>query len=70
MSLKLPGCSNCPPVRDMPPGQYNLALYYEQGRGGIARDDAEAARLLKLAADQGDISAQKELAELDKRQPK
>jgi TPR repeat protein len=39
-------------------------------RGGLAKDDHEAARLLKLAADQGDAKAQAELAELNKRLPK
>jgi hypothetical protein len=38
--------------------------------GGLAKDDNEAARPLKLAADQGDTKAQAELAELNKRLPK
>jgi TPR repeat protein len=38
--------------------QINLALLYEQGRGGLAKDDNEAARLYKLAADRGNAAAQ------------
>ena len=42
----------------------------QRNRGGLAKDDNEAARLLKLAADQGETKAQTELAELNKRLPK
>ena len=42
----------------------------QRNRGGLAKDDNEAARLLKLTADQGDTKAQTELAELNKRLPK
>jgi TPR repeat protein len=38
--------------------QYILASFYENGRGGLPRDDREVARLYKLAADQGDAEAQ------------
>ena len=38
-----------------------LAGFYEVGRGGLARDDREAARYYKLAADQGDAFAQNNL---------
>jgi TPR repeat protein len=31
---------------------------YRDGRGGLAKDDREAARLYKLAADQGDAGGQ------------
>jgi TPR repeat protein len=34
-----------------------LDFFYEQGRGGLAKDDREAARLYKLAADQGHLLA-------------
>jgi TPR repeat protein len=29
----------------------NLGVFYENGRGGLAKDDKEAARLFKLSAD-------------------
>jgi TPR repeat protein len=45
-------------------------IIQEQRGRGLAKDDNEAARLLKLAADQGDTKAQTELAELNKRLPK
>jgi hypothetical protein len=34
-------------------GQVNLGWLYENGRGGLLKDEREAARLYKLAADQG-----------------
>jgi TPR repeat protein len=34
---------------------------YENGRGGLPKDDREAARLYKLAADQGNTIAQTNL---------
>jgi TPR repeat protein len=34
--------------------QANLGIFYAAGRGGLARDDHEALRLSRLAADQGD----------------
>jgi len=37
--------------------QFNLALRYDFGQG-VSEDDAEAARLYRLAADQGDADAQ------------
>ena len=37
--------------------QYNLGLMYANGEG-VAEDDAEAARWLRLAADQGHAGAQ------------
>jgi TPR repeat protein len=33
-------------------------MFYAEGFGGLAKDDREAARLIKLAADQGDAAAQ------------
>jgi len=36
--------------------QANLASLYEQGRGSLPKDDDEAARLYKLAADQGNVT--------------
>jgi TPR repeat protein len=42
----------------------NLGIFYEQGRGGLPKDEREAARLYKLAADQGNASAQARLARL------
>jgi TPR repeat protein len=33
-----------------------------EGRGGVPRDKQEAARLLKLSADQGNEAAKKNLA--------
>ena len=38
-------------------GQYSLGLMYNNGRG-VPRDDAEAARWYRLAADQGLTEAQ------------
>ena len=43
-------------------GQANLGFLYETGRGGLPRDDAEAARLYRLAAEQGVPFAQNKLA--------
>jgi TPR repeat protein len=42
--------------------QYALGVFFEQGRGGQRQDDREAARLFKLAADQGHAAAQYNLA--------
>jgi TPR repeat protein len=44
--------------------QSNLGFFYEQGRGGLQKDDREAARLYKLAADQGNAYAQAALKRL------
>jgi hypothetical protein len=38
-----------------------LTPFYERGRGGLSKNDREAARLLKLAADQGIAAAQLKL---------
>jgi TPR repeat protein len=40
---------------------YNLGVFYEQGRGGLPKDEREAARRYKLAADQGHAKAQNNL---------
>jgi TPR repeat protein len=40
---------------------YNLGVFYEQGRGGLPKDEREAARRYKLAADQGHAKAQNKL---------
>jgi TPR repeat protein len=37
--------------------QFNLGVYYAQGRGGLPQDDREAARLFKLAVDHGHANA-------------
>jgi TPR repeat protein len=37
-----------------PQAQANLGAFYAIGRGGLARNDTEALRLSRLAADQGD----------------
>jgi tetratricopeptide (TPR) repeat protein len=42
-------------------GQNGLGALYANGRGGPTKDDGEAARLYKLAADQGDPFAQARL---------
>jgi TIR domain/Sel1 repeat len=42
-------------------GQANLGWSYENGRGGLPKDDREAARLYKLAADQGNAGSQANL---------
>jgi TPR repeat protein len=41
--------------------QFSLGVFYENGRGGLAKDDREAARLYKLAADRGFPQAQNNL---------
>jgi TPR repeat protein len=41
--------------------RYNLASFYETGRGDLPKDDVEAARLYRLAADQGFALAQSRL---------
>src|SRR5262245_12246090 len=41
--------------------QTNLGINYRDGLGGLAKDDHEAARLFKLAADQGNARAQSNL---------
>ena len=38
--------------------QSRLSLFYANGRGGLAKDEREAARLFRLAADQGYVLAQ------------
>jgi TPR repeat protein len=38
--------------------QVGLAYFYSNGSGGVAKDEREAARLYKLAADQGNALAQ------------
>jgi TPR repeat protein len=40
----------------------NLGIFYETGRGGLPKDEREAARLYKLAADEGEPMAQYHLA--------
>ena len=47
--------------------QGNLGHFYAQGRGGLPKDDREAARLYKLAADQGNENAKAALAGRDPR---
>jgi TPR repeat protein len=44
-------------------GQFVVGVCYEKGCGGIIKDKAEAARLFRLAADQGYATAQISLAE-------
>jgi hypothetical protein len=46
-----------PPGRHTPSAQYNLGVSYKNGNG-VAKDDAEALRLYRLAADQGFAKAQ------------
>ena len=47
----------------MKEAQYNLGVFYAQGRG-VRRDDRLAAHYYKLAADQGDAAAQADLGHL------
>ncbi|MGC2223810.1 MAG: sel1 repeat family protein, partial [Methylocella sp.] len=35
-----------------------LGIFYSEGNGGLPKDDREAARLYKLAADQGNADGQ------------
>jgi TPR repeat protein len=44
---------------------FNLAWSSSNGRGGLPKDDKEAARLYKLAADQGNAAAQAHLGPMD-----
>ena len=48
-------------TRDTHARRTSLALFYETGRGGLPKDDPEAARLYKLAADQGDAARRSSL---------
>jgi Sel1 repeat len=41
--------------------QVNLGFFYETGRGGLSKDDREAARLYQLAADQGNAAGRNTL---------
>jgi TPR repeat protein len=62
MTVKLPASSSSPQTRENSPGQFLLGSFYANSRGGLPKDDHEAARLFKLAADQGNGSAQNNLA--------
>ena len=53
--------TSLPPTRETRSAQNNLGVFYEQGRGGLPKDEREAARLYKLAADQGNARAQANL---------
>jgi len=44
--------------------QNNLGVFYENGRGGLAKDEREAARLFRLSAEQGNELAKQNLARL------
>ena len=46
------------------PAQYNLALLYLRGTG-VERDEAEAARWMRSAADQGLVVAQEKLSRME-----
>lgn len=48
---------------DYPEAQFNLAQLYDTG-AGVARDEAEAARLYRSAADQGHVGAQVNLGRM------
>src|SRR5258708_7088692 len=50
----------------VPEAQASLGVFYENGGGGLAKDEREAARLYKLAADQGDAAAQNNLGDFYK----
>src|ERR1019366_4666446 len=50
--------TGCAPAPMVAPKMPSLGLFYEEGRGGLPEDDREAARLYKLAADQGYALAQ------------
>jgi TPR repeat protein len=47
--------------------RFNIGLFYKQGRGGLPKDDRQAARLYKLAADQRNAFAQVNLGFLPRR---
>ncbi|MGE0828741.1 MAG: hypothetical protein AB7O04_05235, partial [Hyphomonadaceae bacterium] len=42
-------------------GHVNLGYMYAHGRGGLPKDEAEAVRLYKMAAQAGEAWSQKEL---------
>lgn len=44
----------------MPPHRYTLGLCHENGTG-VAKNEREAVRLYRIAADQGNATAQKHL---------
>lgn len=50
--------------RGVPEAQFRLADMYLTGQGGVAHDDAKAARWLRAAAEQGHTGAQTILAEM------
>jgi TPR repeat protein/uncharacterized caspase-like protein len=50
--------------QDQPLGQYNLAVMFEQGRGGLTKDPAEAMQWCRKSADQGLAQAQFHLANM------
>ena len=50
--------TSSPPTRAALRAPINLAYFYYQGHGGLPKDDREAARLYKLAADQGNPDGQ------------
>jgi hypothetical protein len=62
-----PGAAGAPPKDVFPwltAAQAKLGVFYRDGVGGVPQDDREAARLYKLAADQGNAYAQAGLKRL------
>lgn len=51
-------------IQDHVIAQYNLGAFYANGLGGLPKDDQEAARLYRIAADQGVGAAQVNLGNL------
>ena len=45
--------------------QYSLGLFYAEGLGGLPQDEREAARLFKLASDQGLAQAKDRLSYIE-----
>ena len=51
-------CTNSPLIRETDNGQNNLGTFYSEGGGGLPKDEREAVRLFKLAADKGNALGQ------------
>ena len=60
------GCSGSRKTREMRMGQFSLGAMHVEGMG-VAKDLGEAARLFRLAADQGNADAQNRLGQMHRK---